>query len=122
MTQWKTRGDMKVLVLALSLAGLLLGAGDALAGGCQSPRHHHVHKKKHVHHSGLRNHSPYPVYSYSVPKFGAYSGYAFYDGYYPAYLPKWPRDAENSFATNGSDDDLPYQYLGNSNRNDLLRN
>lgn len=62
---------MGKLVLVMSVAVLALSAGDASA---------HLRKAHHKHGN------PYPVLSYSVPQWGPYSGYAYYDDGYPIYL------------------------------------
>ena len=72
---------MRIFFLALSLVSLVSGTGDASAHRLHN---HHHWKLHHVLH--LRNHSRYPVLSYSVPQWGPYSGYQYYDNDYPVYL------------------------------------
>lgn len=71
---------MTKLVLALAMVALVLGtSAEADAGHRNHPKLHQVHFRS-------KNQSPYPVASYSVPQWGPYSGYQYYDNSYPISL------------------------------------
>jgi hypothetical protein len=66
--------------LAVVMAAVVLGtSAEADAGRRSHPKLHDVHFR-------TQNQSPYPVASYSVPQWGPYSGYQYYDDSYPIYL------------------------------------